>query len=136
MSYRDIEMNVITWGDARLITKNGTSVGQAKKTVEEAAELQEAANALAAIRDMRKAFCVPGHSLDSGYFDALEAIWVNRFKDAVGDVVVTLVMACECASRETGEAFDVVSCFRQAYEEIKDRTGHLGADGIFHKDAA
>lgn len=105
-SYRQIETSVLMWGDARKITTNGTSIGQAKKTVEEANEL------LAACEEKNLA----------------------EAKDAIGDVLVTLVMCAECLTRETGEAVDVVDCFRMAYEEIKDRTGHLTPGGIFVKD--
>ena len=50
--------------------------------------------------------------------------------DAYGDILVTLVMGCACAD------LDLVECFKGAYEEIKGRTGRLGADGIFYKDQA
>jgi len=39
-------------------------------------------------------------------------------------------MGCACAD------LDLVECFKGAYEEIKGRTGRLGADGIFYKDQA
>jgi hypothetical protein len=48
--------------------------------------------------------------------------------DAYGDILVTLVMGCATAD------LDLVSCFSHAYEQIKDRTGTLGPDGIFYKD--
>jgi len=48
--------------------------------------------------------------------------------DAYGDILVTLVMGCACAD------LDLVECFKGAYEEIKDRSGTMGADGIFYKD--
>jgi hypothetical protein len=48
--------------------------------------------------------------------------------DAYGDILVTLVMGCATAD------LDLVSCFSHAYEQIKHRTGTLGADGIFYKD--
>jgi len=48
--------------------------------------------------------------------------------DAYGDILVTLVMGAACAD------LDLVECFKGAYEEIKGRTGRLGADGIFYKD--
>ena len=100
-SYRDIETKVLMWGDARGITKNGTAEGQAKKTVEEACELLGAV----LVGDMDKA------------------------KDAIGDVLVTLVMVGAKLD------VDVIQCFRDAYLEIKDRKGYLGPDGIFHKQA-
>ena len=48
--------------------------------------------------------------------------------DAYGDILVTLVMGCACAD------LDLVECFKGAYEEIKDRSGTMGSDGIFYKD--
>ena len=51
----------------------------------------------------------------------------DAMKDAYGDILVTLVMGCACAD------LDLVECFNGAYEEIKDRKGYLGADGIFVK---
>ena len=51
----------------------------------------------------------------------------EAMKDAYGDILVTLVMGCACAD------LDLVECFKGAYEEIKDRKGYLGADGIFVK---
>lgn len=51
----------------------------------------------------------------------------EAMKDAYGDILVTLVMGCACAD------LDLVECFKGAYEEIKDRKGYLGAEGIFVK---
>jgi len=52
----------------------------------------------------------------------------EEMADAYGDILVTLVMGCACAD------LDLVECFEKAYEEIKDRSGTMGADGIFYKD--
>lgn len=48
--------------------------------------------------------------------------------DAYGDILVTLVMGCACAD------LDLVSCFKEAYDEIKDRKGHLSKEGLFIKE--
>ena len=48
-------------------------------------------------------------------------------KDAYGDILVTLIMGCSCAD------LDLVECLAGAYNEIKDRKGFLGPDGIFVK---
>ena len=48
--------------------------------------------------------------------------------DAYGDILVTLVMGCATAD------LDLVTCFKGAYNEIKNRSGTMGADGIFYKD--
>ena len=94
-------MKVIRWGEARGILEHGTAFGQALKTMEEAAEL----------------------------LDALHRGDVADIKDAVGDVMVTLVMVCAIAD------IDMTNCFALAYEQIKDRTGRLRADGVFIKSA-
>lgn len=99
-SYAEIELEVLRWGEERLITKNGTAMGQAIKTAEEANEL------LAAINK---------HS-------------ITEAKDAIGDVWVTLVMVAAILD------VNLLECFYHAYEQIKDRKGHLGADGIFYKE--
>ncbi len=99
MSYADLEMKIVQWGEARGIVQNSTPAAQAKKTIEELDEL------LAAIKaDDRDAMA-----------------------DAYGDILVTLVMGCATAD------LDLVSCLELAYNEIKDRKGYLGADGIFVK---
>jgi NTP pyrophosphatase (non-canonical NTP hydrolase) len=48
--------------------------------------------------------------------------------DGVGDCTVVLLNICAL--------YDIsfVDCLAHAYDQIKDRTGHMGADGIFHKD--
>ena len=100
MSYADIEMKVIQWGEARGIVQNSTPLAQAIKTREELDEL----------------------------YLALDANDKAALADAYGDILVTLVMGCACAD------LDLVECFKGAYEEIKDRKGYLGADGIFVKE--
>jgi uncharacterized protein YabN with tetrapyrrole methylase and pyrophosphatase domain len=50
-------------------------------------------------------------------------------KDGVGDVVVCLINLCALAD------IDLTECLALAYDEIKDRKGTLGADGIFVKEA-
>ena len=69
MSYADIEMKVVQWGEARGIVQHSTPAAQAKKTIEELDEL------LAAIKAGDRAAMADGY----------------------GDVLVTLVMGCACA---------------------------------------
>ena len=69
MSYADLEMKIIQWGEARGIVQNSTPAAQAKKTLEELDELY------AAIRDNDRVAMV----------------------DAYGDILVTLIMGCACA---------------------------------------
>ncbi|CAB5207257.1 NTP-PPase_u3 domain containing protein [uncultured Caudovirales phage] len=100
MSYADLELKVIRWGEDRGIVQNSTPAAQAKKTLEELDELYTA------IRNN----------------DREEMI------DAYGDILVTLIMGCACAD------LDLVDCLDHAFQQIKDRKGYLGADGIFVKD--
>ena len=77
MSYAQIEMQVIQWGEARQIVQNSTPYAQALKTQEELNELFEAIS-----KDDREAMA-----------------------DAYGDIVTTLVMGCACADLDLVECF-------------------------------
>lgn len=48
-------------------------------------------------------------------------------KDAIGDVMVTLILQCELNN------FDIFECLEGAYNVISKRTGKM-IDGIFVKD--
>jgi NTP pyrophosphatase (non-canonical NTP hydrolase) len=100
MSYADIEMKVIQWGEARQIVQNSTPFAQAMKTNEELKEL----------------------------FEAIEANDRVAMADAYGDILVTLIMGCATAD------LDLVECLKGAYNEIKDRKGHLSKEGLFIKE--
>lgn len=50
-------------------------------------------------------------------------------KDAYGDILVTLIVGCATAD------LDLCECLAGAYEQIKDRRGHLTAQGVFVKEA-
>ena len=77
MSYAEIEMEVVRWGEARGIVQNSTPAAQAIKTQEELDELQDA------IRSGDRA----------------------AMADAYGDILVTLVMGCACADLDLMECF-------------------------------
>lgn len=98
-TFQKTQSNVKAWGQERGITINGTAMGQAIKTLEETTELISAINQ----HDM------------------------TEVRDAIGDVMVTLVMVCEIVG------MDMEGCFDAAYQEIKDRKGYLRADGVFVK---
>lgn len=66
MSFANVEMDVVRWGEARGIVQNGTPLGQACKTLEETAEL----------------------------VDAVAREDLEDTKDAIGDIMVTLTMLC------------------------------------------
>jgi NTP pyrophosphatase (non-canonical NTP hydrolase) len=78
MSYAEIEMKVIQWGEARGIVQNSSPYAQALKTKEELEELRDAI-----------------------YKNDREAM-----KDAYGDILVTLVMGCACADLDLIECFE------------------------------
>lgn len=69
MSYADLEMKVIQWGEARGIVQNSTAAVQAIKTQEELDELVDA------LRNEDRA----------------------AIADAYGDILVTLIMGCAIA---------------------------------------
>jgi phosphoribosyl-ATP pyrophosphohydrolase len=48
--------------------------------------------------------------------------------DGIGDVLVCLINVCAL------EDLDMTQCLWAAYQEIKDRKGYLGKDGIFVKE--
>lgn len=100
MSYSEIEMKVLQWGEARKIVQNATAMSQAIKTLEETTEL----------------------------LDAINKDDIDEIKDAVGDIVVTLIMVCAVKD------IDLVTCLDGAYQQIKDRKGYLTPQGTFIKE--
>lgn len=48
--------------------------------------------------------------------------------DAMGDTLVTLIMCSAILG------VNLTYCLELAYDQIKDRTGHMNSDGIFVKD--
>lgn len=75
MSYANVEIQIIQWGEARGIVQNSTPFAQALKTKEELDEL----------------------------FDAISKQDVAAMKDAYGDILVTLIMGCACADLDLVE---------------------------------
>lgn len=117
MTYAALEIEIIRWGQERHIIPRSSSKAQGMKTLEEAGELLDAAAKLQVLR-------VTGYKDTPLYNEIKEA-----YKDAVGDVLVTLIMGAAL------EDVDVVDCLRGAYDEIKDRKGELLESGIFQKEA-
>ena len=78
MSYADVEMKVIQWGEARGIVQNSTPYAQALKTQEELLEL------FTAIANKNK----------------------EEMADAYGDILVTLIMGCACADLDLVTCFE------------------------------
>jgi NTP pyrophosphatase (non-canonical NTP hydrolase) len=115
-TYEELEQAVIAWAKARQIIPRSTPVAQARKTLEEAGELLEAAARMQVMRDT-------GIELETTRYQKE----LTAFKDAVGDTFVTLINACALADVST------VQCLGLAYDEIKDRKGTLMPNGIFVK---
>lgn len=113
-TYQYLENEVEIWARNRGIVQNSTLLAQARKTLEECGELIEAA----ALADAT----VDG-TLAKGVFDRM-------YRDAIGDVLVTLIVGAACAD------VNVTECLEQAYNEIKDRKGYLRPDGVFVKEVA
>jgi NTP pyrophosphatase (non-canonical NTP hydrolase) len=63
-------------------------------------------------------------------FDALITKDHAALRDAYGDILITLIIGAALAD------VDLVDCLNDAYNEIKDRKGHLNAAGIFVKETA
>jgi len=78
MSYADIEIKVIQWGEARGIVQNSTPYAQAQKTWEELLEL----------------------------FAAIDKGNSAEMADAYGDILVTLVMGCATADLDLVTCFE------------------------------
>jgi NTP pyrophosphatase (non-canonical NTP hydrolase) len=116
MSFAEVELDVVRWAEARRIYPNSNPKAQSMKTLEEAGELLEAATALKVLKDAGME-----HT-------PIYAHWQDKYKDAIGDVMVTLTIGAALAD------VDLVECFQGAYEEIKDRTGTMNSNGIFVKD--
>ena len=60
---------------------------------------------------------------------AIEQKNLAEVEDAVGDCMVVLTMICAIMD------IDMVQCYKNAYEEIKDRKGYLRPDGVFVKES-
>ncbi len=118
MSYAEIELKIIRWAEDRQIIPNSTAKAQAQKTIEESGELLEAATALYVLQETG----VPKEA-------PIYQKWLGKYKDAAGDVMVTLINGCALAD------VNLVDCTYLAYDEIKDRKGHMNADGIFVKQS-
>jgi NTP pyrophosphatase (non-canonical NTP hydrolase) len=111
-----LELEVIRWAEARKIIPNSNLSAQARKSLEEAGELLEAAASLVSFDPFRQ--------------ELSHNSWKDKYEDAVGDVLVTLIIGCALAD------INITDCLEKAYNEIKDRKGTLRADGIFVKESS
>lgn len=118
--FSELNALVVKWASDRQIVQNSNVLAQAKKSLEEVGELVEAAAGLVLLRRL-----IPGQT-------GASLAWLkvsDEYKDAIGDVLVTLLVGCATAG------IDPLDCLQLAYDEIKDRKGTLRADGVFVKEA-
>lgn len=109
--FEDWYHQVSKWGRDRGIVQNSTAYAQSIKTREETEELIVAADKL-------------GNARTDAEWIAAQAEYI----DAVGDIIVTLVMGCEI------QGIDMQKAMWAAYDQIKDRKGYLNESGVFIKD--
>jgi phosphoribosyl-ATP pyrophosphohydrolase len=78
-TYKELELDVIRWGEARGIVQNSNPLAQYKKTREEVGELH----------------------------DAIYEKDRDALKDAYGDILVTLIMGCATADIDLTECLEL-----------------------------
>lgn len=100
MNLEKLEQLIIEWGTERGILPNPDMIAQFNKTMEETQELAQG------IVSQNK----------------------DEVKDAIGDIIVTLVMQTQAWE------LTLTECVEQAYNDIKHRKGKM-VDGMFVKDS-
>lgn len=98
-TFRDLNKAVIDWAQDRGIFDKATKASQYEKTLEEVGELGR-------------------YLID---YDK------EQVKDAIGDIVVTLILQAEM------NGTSVLECLEQAYDVISKRQGKM-INGVFVKD--
>lgn len=99
MEYRELEQLVIKWADEKGIFEKGTPSAQCDKTLEEVMELSTAL-----------------HNDDKA-----------EIKDALGDILVTIIIQAEM------QGLELEDCLLTAYKVISKRKGKM-VDGKFVKE--
>ncbi len=126
MDFHNLESQVMQWANERSIPQNSDVLAQSHKTMEEAAELVEAATKIHLIHKLIE----DDESLLSNYSIAEQLTGAySDYCDAVGDVLVTLIIGCQIAK------YPITGCLEAAYEQIKHRKGKM-QNGMFVKEAA
>lgn len=124
-SYAEAEGLVIRWSEARGIIPNSTPLAQARKAHEEVGELLEA---LAAWEELERVGTThPDVATHPMYLEQRQSAW-KKVIDAIGDVEVCMINVCALLD------VDKTRCLYDAYEEIKNRKGHMNKNGIFVKE--
>lgn len=99
MDYFELEACVEQWAEERGILDKATPNAQALKTLEECTEL----------------------------LVAIETKDAHEMKDAIGDIIVTLIIQCRLHN------WSLEGCLEGAWNEIKDRQGKM-VNGQFVKN--
>lgn len=123
-SFSEFVLSVVRWSEDRKIIPRSSPLAQSRKTGEEAIELIEAAAKIKLLKDLEREIPILADNL---FFIEQKEVALAEFKDAAGDVTVTLVNACALAD------VDLVDCCWGAWDQIKDRKGTLLPNGIFQK---
>ena len=100
VNYPELIAAVEAWAEARHIFRHSKPMPQLMKTVSEIGELCDAT-----LKDNR-----------------------SEVIDAVGDVLVTLIIYCRL------QGLTLQECLSSSYEVIKDRKGTLTPEGVFVKE--
>ena len=129
-TFEQLEDKVIAWAKARQIIPNSTVSAQLKKLEEERIETEDALTMMAAeIMSFEQVIEDFGLTPDlQKDIDSVTADIEAEIKDGFGDMLVCLINAAALADVSLTDAL------AHAYDQIKDRTGTLGPDGIFYKD--
>lgn len=98
MKFKDASLLIVNWAKEKDILEKGTVAKQAYKTLEECGEL----------------------------LHAIGANDKNEIKDAIGDILVTILIQCEM------QGLTLEECFMSAYNVIKNRNGKM-FNGTFIK---
>ena len=154
MNLQETLSKVQQWGAARLITVNGNSITQAAKLFEEVSELatgvlnEDQIEIKDAIGDALVVTSMiadlDGYKINFNKRDILYREHLRVIQDG-GDMVARIlrskeyqkemnefVQSLDACARENDLTLE--ECFEHAYNEIKDRTGHLTPEGNFVKD--
>ena len=115
MEFKELNERVVSWANDKGILEKATALSQHSKTQEEVNELHES---LLAKRNNLENF------IDSkgNYKNTLEEV-----KDAIGDILVTLLIQCKL------QDLSALECLDSALNIIEKRTGKM-VDGVFKKD--
>lgn len=122
MNLNELNDKVIEWAGDKGILSSGTPAAQYQKTVEEVGELGRAlieeTEAKLEIAKFPHTAQETSHVLTAAHLE---------IKDAIGDVIVTLIIQCHL------QGVTLQECLQQAYDEIAERKGEM-VNGVFVRE--